>query len=288
MFDPKTDRFPYPEETDKHYLEIHMDRGYVFDTKYPYIDRSRGFLFMQGVVRFLLNAFVLWIAAIRMGLRIEGRENIRKHRDVLKNGVVSVANHVHMWDYIAVMTAIRPFRSNLLAWAPNINGENGTLIRMVGGIPIPEMNTAATKTYLKVIRGLLKDDHGWLHIYAEGSMWEYYRPIRPFKRGAAHIACDCGKPILPLGFSYREPGWIRKHIFRQIATFTLSVGEPIFPDNNLLPKEREKDLTVRAHDAVCRLSGIDPAENLYPPLFDGSKRIDYYTSTYGVGYRGSH
>ena len=288
VFDPKTDRFPYPEETDKHYLEIHMDRGYVFDTKYPYIDRSRGFLFMQGVVRFLLNAFVFWIAAIRMGLRIEGRENIRKHRDVLKNGVVSVANHVHMWDYIAVMTAIRPFRSNLLAWAPNINGENGTLIRMVGGIPIPEMNTAATKTYLKVIRGLLKDDHGWLHIYAEGSMWEYYRPIRPFKRGASHIACDCGKPILPLGFSYREPGWIRKHIFRQIATFTLSVGEPIFPDNNLLPKEREKDLTVRAHDAVCRLSGIDPAENLYPPLFDGSKRIDYYTSTYGVGYRGSH
>lgn len=288
VFDPKTDRFPYPEETDKHYLEIHMDRGYVFDTKYPYIDRSRGFLFRQGVVRFLLNAFVFWIAAIRMGLRIEGRENIRKHRDVLENGVVSVANHVHMWDYIAVMTAIRPFRSNLLAWAPNINGENGTLIRMVGGIPIPEMNTAATKTYLKVIRGLLKDDHGWLHIYAEGSMWEYYRPIRPFKRGAAHIACDCGKPILPLGFSYREPGWIRKHIFRQIATFTLSVGEPIFPDNNLLPKEREKDLTVRAHDAVCRLSGIDPAENLYPPLFDGSKRIDYYTSTYGVGYRGSH
>ncbi|MCR5490038.1 MAG: 1-acyl-sn-glycerol-3-phosphate acyltransferase [Saccharofermentans sp.] len=288
MFDPKTDRFPYPPETDKHYLKVHMDRGIVFDTEYPYIDRSKGFLFRQGVVRFLLNAFVFWIAAIRMGLKIEGRENIRKYKDVLKNGVVSVANHVHMWDYIAVMTAIRPFRSNLLAWAPNVNGENGTLIRMVGGIPIPEGNTAATKTYLKVMRDLLQNRHGWLHIYAEGSMWEYYRPVRPFKRGAAHIACDSDKPILPLGFSYREPGWIRKHIFRQIATFTLHVGEPLFPNKELNAKEREKDLLIRSHEAVCRLVGIDPEENLYPAVFDNSKRVDYYTTTYGVGYKGSH
>ena len=288
MFDPKTDRFPYPPETDKHYLKVHMDRGIVFDTEYPYIARSKGFLFRQGVVRFLLNAFVFRIAAIRMGLKIEGRENIRKYKDILKNGVVSVANHVHMWDYIAVMTAIRPFRSNLLAWAPNVNGENGTLIRMVGGIPIPEGNTAATKTYLKVMRDLLQNRHGWLHIYAEGSMWEYYRPVRPFKRGAAHIACDSDKPILPLGFSYREPGWIRKHIFRQIATFTLHVGEPLFPNKELNAKEREKDLLIRSHEAVCRLVGIDPEENLYPAVFDNSKRIDYYTTTYGVGYKGSH
>ena len=65
MFDPKTDRFPYPTETDKHYLKVHKDRGYVFDTKYPYIDKSRSFRFRQGVVRFLLNAFVFRIAAIR-------------------------------------------------------------------------------------------------------------------------------------------------------------------------------------------------------------------------------
>ena len=289
MFDPKTDKVPYPVETDKHYLEVHMDRGYVFDTKYPYIDRSKWFRFRQGVVRFLLNIFVFHVATFRMGLRIEGRENLKKHRDVLRNGAVSVANHVHMWDYIAVMKAIRPFRSNLLAWAPNINGENGTLIRMVGGIPIPEGNTAATKTYLKVMRNLLINDHGWLHIYSEGSMWEYYRPIRPFKRGASHIACDCDKSILPLAFSYREPGWIRKHVFRQIAMFTLRIGEPLFPDKDLSPKEREKDLTIRTHDAVCTLAGINPKENIYSPLFgEDSKRVDYYTSTYGVGYKGSH
>lgn len=287
-FDPKTDRFPYPENTDRHYLEVHKDRGIVFDTDYPYIDRSRAFRFKQELIRILLNILVFPLCRIRLGLKIEGRENLKKHRDVLNNGTLSVANHVHMWDYLSIMRAIRPYRSNLLSWAPNINGENGTLIRMVGGIPIPDSNIAATKTYLKAVRNLLQNDHGWLHIYPEGSMWEYYAPVRPFKRGAAHIAVDTNKPILPLGFSYRKPGWIRKHIFRQIACFTLRIGEPLFPNPALNPKEREKDLTIRCHDAVCRLVGIEPEDNLYPPLFDDSKRIDYYTDTYGIGYKGSH
>ncbi len=288
MFDPKTNKFPYPMETDRHYLKVHKDRGIVFDTEYPYIDKSKSFRFKQNCIRFMLHILVFPLCRIRLGLRIEGKENLKKHKTVLENGVVSVSNHVHMWDYLANMMAIRPYRPYLLSWAPNINGENGTLIRMVGGIPIPDTNIAATMTYLKTVRGLLREDHGWLHVYSEGSMWEYYAPIRPFKRGAAHIAVDSDKPILPLGFSYREPGWIRKHIFRQIAKFTVHIGEPIFPNGELNPKAREKDLTERAHAAVCRLAGIDPKDNPYPPIFNDSKRVDYYTDTYGVGYKGSH
>ena len=193
---------------------------------------------------------------------------------------------MHKWDYIAVMKAIRPYKSYLLAWDKNINGENGTIIRLVGGIPIPEKDIAGQRAQLRAIKELFKD-HGWLHIYAEGSMWGYYQPIRPFKRGAAFIAVTNDVPVIPLGFSYREPGWIRKHIFRQIACFTLHVGEPVYSDNSLKQKDREKDLTTRANKAVCVLTGIDPEKNIYEPVFNDSKRIDYYTSEYGVGYKGS-
>lgn len=286
MFDPRTNRYPYPEQTDRHYLEIHKDRGFVFDSSYPYVDKSKMFRFRQALTRLLLNTVVFPLATIRLGLKIEGRENIRKYKDVLDCGVVSVCNHVHMWDYIAVMKAIRPYRSNLLAWAPNINGENGTLIRMVGGIPIPEDTVAGQKAFLKALSNLL-NEHGWLHIYAEGSMWEYYQPIRPFKRGASLIAVSNDKPVIPLGFSYREPGRLRKNIFKQIACFTLHIGEPIYPDKSLRPKDREKDLTLRANRAVCTLVGIDPDKNIYEPEFNDSKRIDYYTKEYGVGYKGS-
>ena len=285
MFDPKTNRYPYPEKTDRHYLVVHKNRGIVFDTEYPYIDRSFWFRFRQGLVRLLLNLIVFPVTVIRLGLKVEGRENLKKHRDVLKKGVVSCSNHVHLWDYLCIMKAVRPFKTHILSWAPNINGENGTLIRMVGGIPIPDTGLAATKTYMKAVQGLLNGG-GWLQIYAEGSMWEYYAPIRPFKPGAAHLACETGKPILPIGFSYRKPGWLRKHVFHQIATFTLRIGEPLFPDPDLPKKEQRTDLTVRAHEAVCRLAGIDPKDNLYPPIYADSERIDYYTTEYGVGYKG--
>ena len=159
-------------------------------------------------------------------------------------------------------------------------------MRLVGGIPIPESGAKATMTYLKAVNNLLKDGN-WLHIYAEGSMREYYAPIRPFKHGAAYFAAKNNKPILPLAFTYREPGFIRKHIFKQIVCFTLNIGEPVFIDETLPKKEQKTDLLIRSHEAVCRLAGIDPKENIYPPVYDNTKRVDYYTHTYGVGYKGS-
>ncbi len=286
MFDPKTDRFPYPEDTDKHYLTLKKDRGIVFDSSYPYVDKSRSFRFKYTVMRVMMYLVMFPLARIRLGLRFKGRENLKKHRETIKKGVVSCSNHVHMWDYISLMSAVRPFRTHVLSWAPNINGENGTLIRLTGGIPIPTEGIGATVAYLRAV-GKMLDEGGWAHVYSEGSMWEYYAPIRPFKRGGAAIACDFDKPMLPIAFSFREPGFIRKKLFRQIACLNVSIGEPIFRDPSLPKAEQRTELTKRCHEAVCRLAGIDPKENIYPPLFDDSKRIDYYTSTYGVGYKGS-
>ena len=287
MFDPKTNKYPYPKLTDSHYLEVKMDRGIVFDSDYPYFDDSKGFRFRSGLVRIALKAFVFPIVRLRLGLRVSGKENLKLHRDTIEKGIVSCSNHVHMWDYLSIMSAIGRNRPNVLTWAPNVNGENGTLIRLTGGVPIPDTGLSATLAYLRAVGKALEEGH-WLHIYPEGSMWEYYAPIRPFKKGPASIACDFDKPILPLAFSYRKPGFIRSRLFRQIACFDLHIGEPLFRDGTLPKKEQRDDLTIRTHEAICRLAGIDPKENLYAPLFNDSKRIDYYTSEYGVGYKGSH
>ena len=286
MFDPKSVKYPYPEETDKHYLVVKKNDGTVFDRNYPYIDRSAVFRRKQLLVRIGLYLIVFPLNYLRMGLRIQGRENLKKYREVIDKGIISCSNHVHMWDYISIMNAVKPKKTNVLCWAPDVSGENGKLIRLTGGIPIPENDIRATAVYVREVRKLL-DEGGWLQIYPEGSMWEYYAPIRPFKRGAAFFACRYDKPILPMAFSYREPGFIRKRIFRQTALFTLNIGEPMYADEALPAAEREEDLVRRSHEAVCRLAGIEPSENIYPPVFRDSKRIDYYASEYGIGYRGS-
>ena len=282
VFDPKTNRFPYPLDTASHYLVVKKDDGTVFDENYPYIDNSFRARLWEGFVRVLLYAFVFLVVRVRLGLKVEGRENLKKHRAEIKNGIISVCNHVHMWDYLAILSAIRPVRPRILAWDKNISGENGKMIRGVGGIPIPTNSLHGTAAFIKAIEKYLES--GWLHVYAEGSMWEYYAPVRPFKTGAAHFACSFDKPIIPLAFSYREPGLIRKKIFGQIALFTLHIGEPLYPDKNLPMKEQKTDLTIRCRDAVCNLAGIDSEHDIYEPIYHNSTRVDYYTTEYGVGY----
>ena len=286
MFDPKTNKFPYPEETDQHYIKLKMDRGVVFDADYPYVDKSPLYKFKRFWFRIFLYSIVLPVVRIRLGLKVEGKENLKKHKDIIEKGVVSCCNHVHMWDFLGIVSALFPIKPYVLIWADNINGEWGKMMRLIGGIPIPESGAKATITYLKAVKNLINEGN-WLHIYPEGSMWEYYKPIRPFKRGASFFAVQNDKPVLPMAYTFREPNFIRKYIFRQIATFTLHIGEPIFKDETLPKKEQEADLTKRSHAEVCKLAGINPKDNLYPAEFDQSKRVDYYTTKYGVGYKGS-
>ena len=271
-FDPKTTKFPYTEYTDGHYLVVKKNNGIKFDADYPYIDESKRFLRSRAWTRFLLKTIVFPMTRVKMGLRIENRKNLKIFANELKNGAVSVSNHVHLWDYIAVMKAISPVKPYVLSWAKNINGENGKMIRAVGGIPIPENDLSGTLAYLRAVYGML-DKGGWLHVDAEGSMWEYYAPVRPFKKGAATIACKTGKPVLPLGFSYRKPSFIRK-LFGGVAAITLRVGQPVFANESLPMRERIEDLTIRSHRAVCELSGIEPDKNIYPPVFDNNRKID--------------
>ena len=275
MFDPKTDKYPYPESTCGHYLEVNVDRGIVFNKDYPYVDYSKGFAFKRFWVRVLLRLLVFPILSFfKNGIRIKGKKNLKCYKNELKNGAITIANHVHMWDYICVMKALHNFKwTYLLSWDKNVNGESGPLVRMVGGIPIPENDNEATVAFNHAIKKLLNDGN-FLHIYPEGSMWEYYAPIRPFKNGAASLAIKNNKPILPMAFSYRKPGWIRKHIFKQPAAFTLTIGEPIYPNPDLDKTAQIDDLTIRAHEAVCHLAGFD-GDNIYPPIYNNSKRIDY-------------
>ena len=288
MYDPKTNKFPYPQDTGTHYLGVKKDNGNVYDASYPFIDESKKFKFKQFWFRVLLVLVAFPVSTIRMGFKIKGRENLKTNKEILKQGIVSVSNHVHMWDYMSIMHAVYPYKTNILAWDKNISGENGPIIRMAGGIPVPvDSKKGFAKMALSTIK--LIQDGGWLHVAAEASMWEYYAPIRPFKEGAAFFAYKADRPILPMAFSYRPVGWIRKHIFKQIALLTLNIGEPIYANKNLERDESIKDLTIRAHEAVCKLAGINPKENIYKPLYskETNKRIDYYTSEYGVNYKGS-
>ena len=275
-YDPKTKKFPYPEDTSSHYIDITMDRGLIFDKNYPYLEKSFPFRFKRFWVRFLLVILVFPVARIRMGIGIKGKSVFKRYKYLLKDGAITVANHVHFWDYICVMKALHHNRwPNVIVWDKNINGKDGPLMRLVGGIPIPVNDNEATLAFISSLEELFKEK-GWLHIYPEGSMWEYYRPIRPFKTGAAAFAIKYDKPIIPMAFTYRKPNALRRKLFKQIALFDLHIGEPLFVNKDLPKTKQLEDLTIRLHDAVRKLAGLSVEDNFYPQIYNNSKRVDYY------------
>lgn len=280
-YDPMPTQYLFPEITDEHYLPVKHKEDIDFNEDYPYVDYSFSYRLKESLMRILTVGLAFPVMRTRCLLKVEGRENLKKHRDVIKNGLVSVVNHVFIWDFIAIMYAVRGYRPWIPVWDVNMRGENRKLIRYNRGIPLPTESRRATAAFAHALDRLLSEEKQWVHFSAEGSMWEYYMPIRPFKKGAFTFAVRNGKPVLPMAFSYRKPkGW--QKIFWRRPLLTLHIGEPIFPDLSLNKVQATEKLAKAAHAEVCRLAGIDPEENIYEPIFNNSKRIDYYTDTYGV------
>ena len=283
MFDPKCDKFPYPMDTGSHYLNVKSEINLNLDENYNYIDESKKFTKKLKWFRFVLRLIVFPMTKIRLNLKVKGKKNLKENKELLSNGCITVCNHVHMWDFLAIMYALRKTDIKFLAWKENMEASNRNLVKLAGGIPIPDGNMKGYVKFYKEINNYL-NNKGWLHIYSEGSMWEFYKPIRPFKDGASHFSIKSNKPILPLGISYRKNGFIRK-LFKSPASLTITIGKPIMPILDKPFREAKDELTIKVHKAICEMT--DNSDNIYEPIYNNNQRIDYYTNEYGKNYKKS-
>ena len=235
-----------------------------FDGTYPYLDKSLKF----RIWHFLIY-LVTWIAAfplnrIRFGLRIEGRDKIRKNRKLFANGVLTVCNHVHRWDMICVLQAMRYRKAWIPMYAQAFNGTDGFLMKSIGGIAIPESYRGLRKFDQALDE--LHDNKQWLHIFPESCSWYGYAPLRPFKTGAFNMACRFEIPVLPLMISFRpRTGW-RRFFGKGAPLLTIRVGDPIVPNPNAPRKEEAARLRDLAHKTMLDLAGI--VSNPWPSCID--------------------
>lgn len=267
-YDPKSKKYLYPQNTDGHYLKYKCLKNVTLDKNYKYVNKTKLFLFQNFILRLLLITIGYLLVKIRLGLKVIGKNKIKENKKLLKDGAISISNHIHMWDFMAINYGIHPFKPYVLVWDKNVMGSSRWFVNHIGGIPIPNDITGSKEMY-KQTKNLITNG-GWLHIYPEGSMWELYRYIRPFKTGVAQMAYMVNKPIIPMAFSYRKPNWIRRTIFKQEALLTLNIGDLIIPSTKIKDKN---ELTKKCHLEVCKLAGIK--NNLYEPLFNNSEKINY-------------
>jgi 1-acyl-sn-glycerol-3-phosphate acyltransferase len=235
-----------------------------FDETYPYLDKSLKFKIWHCLIY-----FATWMAAfpvnwIRYGIKIEGREKIRQHRKLFANGVMTVCNHVHRWDMICVLQAMRYRKAWIPMYAQAFNGKDGFLMKHIGGIAIPE-NFRGLRKFDEAIDELVSHKQ-WIHIFPESCSWYHYAPLRPFKLGTFNMACKYSLPVLPLMISFRPRTSWRKLFSKGDPLITIHVGDPIVPDSNAPRKEEAARMRDLAHQTMLDMAGI--VSNPWPSKCD--------------------
>lgn len=265
--------YTYPDKSDEHMISVKHLRDTHFDENYQYLPKGFWHKLKRFAFRIVLRLLAVPVCTIRHGLKVHGRKNLKKYKKELKNGAVTIANHVFMWDYIAVLRAIRPHIGYFPGWKINYEGPNGPLIRWAGGIPVPTDNMRAMAKFKKAIDEVLESNK-WLHFYPEGSMWFYYPDIRPFKKAVFKFAVRYNKPIIPLGFTFRPRKGLLK-LFSKNPLVDLTVGTPIFPDTSLDVFQATEKLHKEAYHQMQVLCGIKPGD----PTYNVDQNIDNYKKT---------
>jgi 1-acyl-sn-glycerol-3-phosphate acyltransferase len=147
------------------------------------------------------------------------------------------------------------------AWKTNLEGSNGGLVRLAGGIPIPTESKRSMVKFKQAMEEVLESGK-WLHFFPEGSLWFFYPDIRPLKKAVFKYAVRYDKPIIPISMSFRpRRGLLR--LFSKKPSVDLHIGEPLFGDPSLSAQEAAKELQRQAYHVMQGMCGIFPGDPTY-------------------------
>lgn len=258
--------YQYPEKCDAHMINVKHLRDVNLDVNYPYFQKSFWFKCQRALLHICQCTVLPLLTWGYHGLHIHGKEKLKIHKDLFKDGLITISNHVLMWDFICIMVALRPRLGFFPAWKTNLEGPNGPLIRMAGGIPIPTDNLRSMVKFKKAMEEVLEQGE-WMHFFPEGSMWFYYPDIRPLKKAVFKYAVTFDRPILPITLSFHPRTGLWKLIGKR-PLVDLNIGDPIFYNKELPKLEAIKKMQQDAYHIMQGMNGIHPGDPTYSTNLD--------------------
>lgn len=234
---------------------------------YPYVDDSLNFKIRNLIfVPLLVHVFLRIKLRIVDGLRIKGRHILKQYKKEFANGVITVGNHCHRLDAPSILLATKaPLDIRIPMFAPNFGTKDGWYMKTVGGIPIPTKDGIAA---MKAFNAAFDEFHRrgyWIHVFPETKRWDYYKPLRPFRKGAFTWAYKYNMPILPCVITYRERTGLYK-LTGKTPLIQVEIGEPVFPDTTHPRAAETERLRTATHEQMCRMAGI--THNTWPIVVD--------------------
>ncbi len=239
-----------------HLLPIKKIYDVNVDANYPYVDHSFRFKILNWFYYTQARYLVDILNRFRYGFKLKGMENVTKNMDKLQGGALTICNHVFRWDMCGILKVCGWRQLRFPIFRGQMAGKDRDRMVGTGGVPIPE-KLSDLRHFYKAFDYYHEKGY-WMHFFPEESRWQFYTPIRPFKKGAFIFAERYNLPIIPMAYSYRERKGFLK-LFGKEACVTLNVGEPIFPDPALKGQRSASidDLRRRTHEACVKLAGIE-------------------------------
>ncbi len=257
----------YPFERMYHPTYTHKVK---VDKNYPFVDDSLELKLKRWFVyEIVLNIIENFRLHLQFGLRFEGREILKKYKQQFKRGAITLANHCFRKDAEFVLLAIKAKRTTKIPmFAPNFGTKDEFWLRTIGGIPIPpqEEGMSAYKCFNAAFDEFHKRG-SWFHIFPEAARWDWYKPLRPFQKGAFTWAYKYNIPIIPCVITFRERTGIYKLLGdKSLPLVTVKITEPIFPDTTQ-PRQNEVDrMREEAHKQMEKAAGI--THNPWPIVWE--------------------
>lgn len=265
--------YQYPEKCDEHMITVKPVHETVLDENYPYLQKGFKFKCQRVILRVLQHTLLHAMVFFRHGLKVHGRKKLKQYKPLMEKGLLTISNHVYMWDFISVMVALRPKIGYFPVWKNNVEGSNRLWIRMAGGIPVPTDNMRAMFQFKRALEEVFSGND-WVHFFPEGSLWFYYPDVRPFKKAVFKYAVAYDRPILPLSFSFRP----RKGLWKLLGNtplVDLTIGDPIYHDKSLTKAEAAKKLQEESYHVLQTMIGINPGD----PTYNTDQNPDSYKKT---------
>src|SRR5690554_215530 len=201
----------------KNVKKIKLKKDYTFFNHNPFFKIASFFtvLFIKIVALYIFGILF-------RGLRIKGKKNL-KH--LKKDRFILVSNHVHVLDAVWIGALLFPRKIYVTMLQSNLGlPVVGTILRVAGGIPIPE-----TKEHMVHFLDELKNELSKktpVLVMPEASIRPYHVGIRKFLSGAFRFAADADAKILPFVYGYKETNFIQK-IYSNKPRLHLHILEPV-------------------------------------------------------------
>lgn len=215
----------------------------IIDENYKYVHKNPLWNLCSFVLQNILSVPIkILYAKIKFRIKYIGKEKIKPYKN---EGYFIYGNHTQPFaDTFIPSIPMYPKRNFLIVNPVNISLKGtGTLVEMLGAIPIPS-NKSAMKNFLEAIKQKINKGYA-ITIYPEAHIWPYYTKIRPFKDVSFKYPVQLEKPAFCITNTYQSYGKNNKKI--KIVSY---IDGPFFPNKELTLKEQQKELRNKIYNCM--------------------------------------